>query len=229
MIHREQWKQDVMVKIIERSETLADLIDLLGGVPPRRILLRPTPGTATERDVERQLDGRRKRLCELVSGVLLEKDMATREARIGGIIFQRLQNYLDENDLGIAIPADGPLRIFPGLVYIPDVSFIGDEQLPDGDLPDDPVASVYPDLAVEVKSRGNTAREIERKIRDYFRAGTKLVWIIDPAKQVADVYASPSRRKRLAKEGVLDGGDLLPGFKLPLRSLFAKRKPRQAP
>lgn len=205
-------------------EHFADLLELLGDVPLERIMARPAPGTATEADVVAAMERPRKRLCELVRGVLLEKVMGLKESRIGGIVFHHMESYLEVHDLGIAVPADGPLRLFPGLVYIPDVSFISDEQLVDGDLPEDSIPDLFPDLAVEVLSKGNTKREIERKLKDYFRAGTRVVWLIDRRKQIADVYTSPKKHTRLTKDQNLDGGDVLPGFHLPLRTLFAPRR-----
>ena len=90
-------------------------------------------------------------------------------------------------------------------------------------MPDVAIADLYPNLAVEVLSRGNTKGEMDRKLRDYFRAGTESVWLIDPKKQIADVYTSPKKHKRLTKDMALNGGDLLPGFVLPLKTVFARR------
>ncbi len=209
--------------VAERRDTLAELLDLLGGVPLERILSRPAPGTATEKDVERLLEGPKRRLCELVHGVLVEKAMGLRESRIGGIVFHHLENYSEEHGRGTAFPADGALHIFPGLIYIPDVSFILDEQLPDGEIPEEAIPDLFPDLAVEVLSKGNTKGEMQRKLRDYFRAGAKQVWLIDPKKQIVDVYTSATKHTRLTREQTLDGGDLLPGFELPVKTLFARR------
>ena len=63
---------------------------------------------------------------------------------------------------------------------IPDVSFISWQQLPGRNFPDDAIASLYPDLAVEVVSAGNTPGEMRRKLKDYFAAGTQIVWFIYP-------------------------------------------------
>lgn len=212
--------------VADREGTFAELLELLGGVPLDRILTRPAPGMATERDVERLLDSPKRRLCELVHGVLLEKAMGLKESRIGGIVFHHFENYSEEYGKGTAFSADGALRIFPGLIYIPDVSFIFDEQLPDGEIPEEPIPDLFPDLAVEVLSKGNTKGEMQRKLRDYFRAGTKQVWLVDPRKQVVDVYTSPSKRTRFTREDTLEGGDMLPGFELPVKTLFAKRARR---
>jgi Uma2 family endonuclease len=207
-------------------ETLAELMERLGDVPLERIRLRPPPGTATEEDVLAALDSPRKRLCELVHGVLVEKAMGTREALLAVLIAHFLWNYLEIHDLGIALGADGALRLVPGLVRIPDVCFISWTRLPQGKLPPERIARLAPDLAVEVLSEGNTRKEIQLKIRDYFLAGAQLVWVVYPKTQTAEVYTSPTRRRRVGKNQALEGGPVLPGFRLPLRELFARAERR---
>lgn len=208
-------------------ETLAELIEQLGKVPLDRVRCRPAPGTATEQDVLVARAGARRRLCELADGTLVEKAMGTRESLLAGLILHYLWAYLDEHDLGTALGADGMVRLMPGLVRIPDVSFIRWEQLPGGQLPDEPVASVAPDLVVEVLSPGNTPAEMRRKLKEYFLAGTRLVWIIDPVRQTAVVHTGPDVSKRVGKTGSLDGGAVLPGFVLALPALFARAQPRR--
>jgi Uma2 family endonuclease len=206
----------------EPDETLADLVERLGDIPLQRIRLRPAPGTATEADVIAALDAPRKRICELVDGVLVEKAVGTREAILAGLIVHLMWNYLEKDDLGVVIPADGPLRLWLGLVRIPDVSFVSWERIPGGEFPDEPVASLIPDLAVEVLSKGNTKQEMERKLREYFRAGVRLVWYIDPRTQTARVFTSPTKVRRIGKDDSLEGGNVLPGFVMPLRKLFTR-------
>src|SRR3954468_18822699 len=92
-------------------KTVADLLKQLGDIPPYRILLHPTPGTATERDVE-AIHDRENRLCELVDGVLVEKDMGFDEARFALILGALLIEFLREHDLGMALGADGTMRLF---------------------------------------------------------------------------------------------------------------------
>jgi Uma2 family endonuclease len=77
-------------------------------------------------------------------------------------------------------------------------------------------------VAVEVLSEGNTPPEIDRKLQEYFEAGCRLAWIIDPRAQTVRVYASPRRSRLLTRDQTLEGGAVLPGFKLPLRKLFAR-------
>ena len=65
---------------------------------------------------------------------------------------------------------------------------------------------------------------MERKLKDYFFAGVRLVWYIDLKKQTAEVYTSPDQRVTV-EEAMLDGGDVLPGFRLPMRSVFDRLPP----
>ncbi len=94
--------------------------------------------------------------------------------------------------------------------------------MPDGRVPREPIPELAPTLPIEVLSQSNTKREMERKLRDYFAAGAELVWYVDPQTQSATVYTSPEGPSRIGPEGELDGGDVLPGFKLSLRTLFSE-------
>jgi Uma2 family endonuclease len=207
--------------------TLAELLDQLGGIPAHRVLLKPAPGTATEEDVLKARSGPWKRICELIDGTLVEKDMSTNEGFLSGVILHFIWVYLDVNDLGLAFPGDAHLRLRPGLIRVPDVSFVPWNRIPNEELPDDPIASLAPELAVEVITPNNTKREIELKLADYFAVGCKLAWIIDPETKTAKVYNSAKRFKELDETGTLEGGKVLPGFKLALADIFAATKRRK--
>ena len=201
--------------------TLADLQEHLGDIPARRILLNPPPGTATEADALR-LDDREDRLCELVDGVLVEKDMSTFESCLSTILIRLIGRYLDSNNLGMLLGEAGQLRILPKAMRIPDVSFIRWDRFPGRKLPTDRVYRIAPDLAVEILSEGNTLREMERKLDEYFTAGVRLVWYIDPAKRQARMYTARDQMTTIDANGYLDGGDVLPGFSLRLGELFER-------
>lgn len=212
---------------VESVETVADLVKRLGAIPLERIRLRPALGTATEEDVVAALEAPRKRICELVDGVLVEKPVGTKESLLGLLIGHFLLAFLEENDFGLALGADGPVRLQLGLVRIPDVCFISWERLPGGELPEAPIAPVVPDLVIEVLSAGNTKAEMDRKLREYFQAGVRLAWLVQPRTQTAEVYTSPKKLRRVGKEQALDGGDVLPGFRLPLKQLFTRARRRR--
>lgn len=82
-------------------------------------------------------------------------------------------------------------------------------------------------LAVEVLSPGNTEGEMQRKLRDYFAVGVRLVWTIDPVTRTARAYTSPEQGSSYTEAGRLSGGEVLPGFELPLRELFAEITSRE--
>jgi Uma2 family endonuclease len=110
----------------------------------------------------------------------------------------------------------------PGLVRIPDVSFLAWKKFPGRELPAEPIPQLVPDLAVEVLSEGNTALEMRRKLTEYFEVGVRLVWMIDPTTHTAEAYTSLKRKRSIPAQGTLQGGAVLPRFRLPLPQLFAR-------
>jgi Uma2 family endonuclease len=201
--------------------TVADLWEWLGEVPMSRIGLIPTPGTATPQNVLDLID-HADRICELFDGVLVEKTMGYMESLLAGAIVELLRRFVRKRKLGIVLPPDGTLEILPGQVRIPDVCFIRWDRFPGGKLPKTPIPAVAPDLAVEVLSDSNTEGEMRRKLQDYFTAGVRLVWYVDPRTRTASVYTSPEQCTVFDENGVLTGGNVLPGFELPLQELFAE-------
>ena len=79
-----------------------------------------------------------------------------------------------------------------------------------------------PDLAVEVLSAGNTAREMARKRQEYFAAGVQVVWQVDPNARTVEVFTAPDQSTVLHEAQTLEGGTVLPGFTLPLQELFSE-------
>jgi Uma2 family endonuclease len=177
---------------LESVETLADLLARLGNIPLSRVRFHPSPGTATERDAIAARYGPRPRLCELIDGVLVEKTVGTRESLCAGIIVHHFWLYLDERDLGVALGADGMVQLWPGRIRIPDAAFFSWDRLPGGEFPDAAVANIVPDLAVEVLSKNNTDAEIAQQLDDFFRAGTRLAWVINPRTRTAEFTLPPA-------------------------------------
>jgi len=201
-------------------ETVRDLIDRLGGIDPARIRWKPTPGAATERDLIDLVDGDDKRLCELVDGTLVEKTVGTQESFLAVALVGFLQPFVRANRLGKIGGADAMARMLGGNVRMPDVSFFSRDRwraLADRTAA---IVALSPDLAVEVLSRKNTRREMARKRREYFAGGTRLVWEIDPRRRTVAVFTSPTEHDTLTEADTLDGGDVVPGFALPVAELF---------
>jgi Uma2 family endonuclease len=203
-------------------ETMEDLLEQLGGIPPERVLLRPAPGTATEADVLAYEAAPRKRLCELIDGVLVEKAMGYPESLLAVTFVTYLNNFVMPRNLGLVSTADGMMRLFAGRVRIPDAAFVSWDHIPGRRRPKAPIPGLFPDLAIEILSRSNTRKEMKLKRRDYFRAGTRLVWQIDPKKRSVEVYTDPDTYTTLDESRTLTGDPVLPGFTLSLRDLFAE-------
>jgi Uma2 family endonuclease len=216
-------------------ETMADTLERLGNISPGRVVMKPAPGKATEKDLLR-LHRRTDRLFELIDGTLVEKVMGFGEGFLAIDIARLLGRFLDENDLGDLGGADATMRIMPGMVRIPDLSFIRWEKLPNRQRPTEPIPDLVPDLAIEVVSEGNTPGEMKLKLKAYFLAGVSLVWLIDPRTWTVEVFTAPDQGTTLTEDQTLEGGTVLPGLRLPVRALFARvprskgkqRKKRQA-
>jgi len=206
-------------------DTFDQLLANLGDIDPRRVRLNPPPGRAKVMDVVR-LHDRYGRLYELVDGTLVEKVMDFPESNLALELAYYLRHFLASHPVGELVGADGMMQIFPKFVRIPDVAFISHQRLPGGKPPTDQVPLVVPDLAVEVISPANTKREMERKLNEYFRAGVRVVWFVYRSERTVWVYTSPDAVVTLGESETLDGGDVLPGFRLSLAKLF-ERVPRE--
>lgn len=202
------------------GRTLADLVKRLG-VSPSRIVLDPPPGTATEKDLIRA-ESKHGRLYEMVEWTLVEKTVGIRESILAGYLIAVLQPFVQKHRLGIVTSPDGMMRLFSGTVRAPDVAFISWSRLPDRKVPSKPIPAVAPDLAVEVLSPSNRKKEMSRKRTEYFSAGTRLVWQVDPVKRTVQVFHQPEDPVTLRESDELTGNDVVPGFKLQLKDLFAQ-------
>jgi len=205
------------------TASLADLLQDLGGISPERVRMRPAPGTATEQDVL-EIEAKEKRLFELVDGILVEKVMGFWESVLAVAISSALRAFVIQRKLGVVAGADGMVRLFPNLnlIRMPDVVYVSNERLAASSARGRAVPQLAPDLVVEVLSEGNTAAEMSRKRREYFEAGVRLVWIVDPQLRTVDVYTGIQEVKTLREDQLLDGGEVLPGFGLDLSQLFSE-------
>ena len=160
--------------------------------------------------------------CELVAGEIKRMSPAgwkhgTIEARLA----QRLSDFVDEYDLGEVMV--GEVGVYtgrdPDTVRGADVLFISHERLeaasPEGFL------DVAPELVVEIMSPTNKWEAVRRKIGEYLAIGVECVWIVEPENRAVQVYTAPDTVRTFSGADALKGEDLLDGFMLPLRDLFA--------
>ena len=212
--------RSLLDQYVPGTETLADVVERLGDVPLDRILWNPRPGTATEDDALRLIDGEPKRLVELVDGILVEKAMGYREGLLAMTFGSILLAFVRSRNLGVVGAPDSLMRLRSGRDRMPDISFTAWPNLPTKDAHLKSVAAFAPDLAVEIHSASNRPGEIAEKRREYFAAGTQLVWEIDPDARTVTVFTDPTTHTVLTAADTLDGGNVLPGFTLLLVDLF---------
>ena len=202
-----------------KTWTVADLYHRFGPIPFERIRQNPSPGSGTVDDVVRFND-HEDRLYELVDGILVEKTVGLVESLIAITISTLINNFVRPRGLGQVAGDGGTLQLDINLVRIPDVSFISWDRLPGGEVPQESVPLLVPDLAVEVISRGNTRKEMDEKLQEYFEKGVRLVWYVRPRSRVVDIYTGTDHFARLTASMRLDGGEVLPGFSVQVGELF---------
>jgi Uma2 family endonuclease len=205
-----------------KYDNAAEWLHALGDVPLERIVMSPWPGTATEQDLLRYVDGDDKRLVELVDGTLVEKCVGWIEGLLAAHLITILNNFVIPRRLGAVAGADATLRMKRGNIRLPGVTFVSVSDLPGGKAPKESVPLMPPTLAVEVISEGNTKAEMRRKAIEYFESGARLLWLIYPESRTVAVYHSASEHptRMLNESDILDGGDVLPGFTVPVTELF---------
>ena len=136
-----------------------------------------------------------------------------------------LLDFVESKNLGAVFGAETGFIVEkdPDTVLGVDVSFVSNERLA-GVENFDKFMPFAPDLAVEVLSPGNRAKEIDEKIALYFAAGSRAVWIVNPKRRTVAVYSSAVEVRTLGEAETLEGGDVLPGFGYELSRLFASVK-----
>jgi Uma2 family endonuclease len=160
---------------------------------------------------------------ELHEGVLIEMPSPSPLHNwIVALLVRVLLNYALEQKLGYVFGDNLDYVMDEGLILKPDVSFVAA-----GRFTSFPRHFNFaPDLAVEVISPSNTASEMLYKVDTYLHYGTQLVWIVDPETRVVVVYRKGEGQHlsalRLNINEMLTGEDVLPGFQLPLKDLFAQ-------
>ncbi|MEI6235480.1 MAG: Uma2 family endonuclease [Planctomycetota bacterium] len=122
--------------------------------------------------------------------------------------------YVASNDSGVFIDHD------PDTVRGPDVYFIRGERRPIGRASKG-FLDTAPDLCVEIVSPHDKSSELSDKIAQFLAMGVSLIWVIDPKKRTAQVIRQNGTTALIASNGMLTGENILPGFELPLKDLFA--------
>ncbi len=159
---------------------------------------------------------------ELVRGELIKMSPAGHQhGRIALNLTTPLDQFVRANQLGVVYAAETGFKLAtdPDVVRAPDAAFIRRERVEEVGQTEGfwPGA---PDLAAEVVSPGDTYAEVEDKIADWLDAGTRLVVVVNPSTQTVALYYPRSDIRILTPDDVLDGGEVVPGWTLPVRDIF---------
>lgn len=161
----------------------------------------------------------RDRLFELIDGEIVEKVGSFEPSAIAATIIFFLKLFLRDHPLGYVTSSEGMYVLSDDFTPMPDVGYIAKVRLtefPEREVP------MPPDLAVEVKSPTDSLREQRRKAERYVELGTRLVWLVLPEHKQVEIYAPGQDVQIVTLDGVLDGRDILPGFRLTVQDIFAR-------
>lgn len=143
-------------------------------------------------------------------------------SRIGLRLGSRMLVFVEQHHLGEVLGADGAYRLEhdPDTVRVPDASFVRRERWDSLERTEAFVEGA-PDLTVEVVSPSDSYGEVRDKALMWLEAGARLVWVVQPIGRAVTVYPAAGEPVTLGEDDILDGGDILPGFSLPVRAIFA--------
>lgn len=157
---------------------------------------------------------------ELVKGELITMSPAGADhGDIAMEIGSRLRDYVRAGRLGKVYSSDTGFVLTrdPDTVRAPDAAFVSAHRV----VKTERYFPGPPDLAVEVISPTDSYADVEAKVTEYIAAGTRIVIVINPRNQTATVTTAAAIA-RLTIDDTLTGGDVVPGWSLPMRELFAE-------
>ena len=165
----------------------------------------------------------RDRVVELVDGVIVEMPLPNGEhGEILAILTVNIGHYVLQHGLGRVATGDSGFVLVRNpdgrdTVRGVDLAFFSKSNAP-APLPNT-LLEFAPDLAIEVISPSNDAADIRLKIRQLLNAGTAMVWTVYPDLRLVDVHRRGGATT-LNEADLLSGGDVLPGFEIPVRDIF---------
>jgi len=163
-------------------------------------------------------------LYEIIDGRRMPMDATGgQHGEIEGNFYEAIKGFARLHQLGKVQVGEVGIYIQrnPDRVRAADVLFISLERYarlsnPQGYL------DVAPDLVVEVLSPDDTMSRMLQKLREYFSIGVRLVWVVDPEVQSVFAYRSLVDVREFTAADTLTDDAVLPGFAVPMASLFAE-------
>jgi Uma2 family endonuclease len=167
----------------------------------------------------------RDRLLELIHGRIVEKVPTYEHGFVAGRFFRFLDTYREDEDIegvpGVEVRHQMPHD--PQNSRLPDVSF---SYVPENKVTKKGAVPAMPDLAIEIQSPDDSPESLRDRIEYYLQNGTRLGWIAYPETRTIEVCTLENGVLKiilLDENEFLDGGDVLPGFKLLVSKVFPKK------
>ncbi len=157
------------------------------------------------------------KLLEYIGGEIVEVVCNSYSSLVAANVLFLIKSYLRENNNWAYVTGEAAGYMVAGECYIPDVGVISKTRLPDP--PHETWIPLPPDLAVEVLSPTDRPKEMSVKVVNYLAAGT-TVWIIDPESKTVKICLPGQKVKTVNFDGMLDGGEVLPGFRVAVEAFF---------
>lgn len=180
-----------------------------------------TQKPVTAEDVAALLENGDDKRWELLNGELLTVSPTNQvHTTLTTWIGYLLLDFIGDKDLGDVTGEAGGFYLDRETILAPDIAFIAIARLTEPTS--EKLYYLAPDLVVEIISPGNSAEEMQEKMEAYFKYGTRMIWVIFPKTRAVYYYKSPKQVEVLYADDLLDGGDVLPGFQIPVSRLFAR-------
>ena len=177
----------------------------------------------TVEEFERMADDPNGVRYELVRGELVARTGASAgHGKVGGRIHIRVGSHALAHGLGEVFTADTGYRLFPDqpTVLSPDVGFVRADRLTEIE-DEERVVPFAPDFLVEVLSPNDRMPDLLANVALYLAAGSRLIWVVETRPRAITVFTADGGQRRVGIGETLDGGEVLPGFRLPVADIFA--------
>ena len=136
------------------------------------------------------------------------------EIQIGAL----LHNFVKRHKLGKVYGSSAGFRLKDDTMRAPDVAFVRSARV--AAVKSKGFAKGAPDLAVEILSPSDTFRQLMRKVKQYFAAGTHTVWIVYPDREEVQILEATGTDRLLQGDDPIEAPELLPGFSVSITEFF---------
>lgn len=173
-----------------------------------------------------------KPASEYACGEVVQKPMPDYpHSKLQAFLIVLLYSFLAQTKLGEVLPE---FRCIFGprgreRAVVPDLVYVSNERLPRLHRGEDRHLRAAPDLAIEILSPGQPVGRFVDKLLFYLRHGVRLVWVLDPVERTVLVLRPDDDGLLLSAGDTIEGGDLLPGFQVPVDEIFAQLAAGQPP